>query len=632
MECILTLPKITEPFVLLDDNQQQADGKTYLFHSPERIICARTFEEARLAFDDIDAAVTEGFYVAGWVAYECAALFELRIQNVIKSLPKEPLVWMMVTRSRDTLDADAVKRLLDSAENAEPGRMSFAHKQAHKDAYLKNIASIKDYIDAGDVYQVNYTFPISCCYGGSLLSVYKSLRSAQPVAYGAYINTGQETIMSLSPELFIKRSGDILEAKPMKGTAARDADTRKDKQAAEQLVADTKSQAENLMIVDLIRNDLSRIAKIGTVTVDDLFAVETFPSLHQMTSTVHAQCNDTMTPSALFAALFPCGSVTGAPKIRAMEIIAELEQGARGVYCGAVGHFSPASQREQVNWCFNVPIRTMVMNHDCGDALSSEPNISGRLTVGSGVVADSNAQAEFQECLLKADFADAVAMQAPFQLIETMRAEHGQVNMLSLHMDRLSRSAAALGFVCDRTHVETAITAYLGNITDELNSQAALRIRLLLEPDGSIRFSSGVLGEVSESESLKVCFALEAIYAADSMRRHKTTVRSIYDQATIWAQANGYADVLFLNDDGGLAEGAISNIFIENEGTLYTPPLSSGALPGVLREALLRDSSRKIEERVLSPEDILNAEHVYLGNALRGLRKVIVVPTYTKLI
>ena len=397
-----------------------------MFHSPHNIICTRSLAEVPAAIEQIDTAVAAGHYVAGWVAYECGAAFEPRIYNVQKYQASEPLVWMLVTSCCERLTTDETHSWLEQMATVSvkgemgQGEIKLSEPRVSAAAYRRSIAKIKNYIDAGDIYQANYTFPYECTLEGSFIKAYLNLRARQPVKYGALINTGSDTIMSFSPELFVCRDADGLAAKPMKGTAARGVTAEQDDVAVTTLSQDEKSRAENLMIVDLIRNDLSRIAAKGSVTVTDMFAVETLPTLHQMTSGVTATVNDTLVPSQLVKALFPCGSVTGAPKIRAMEIIAELETGPRGVYCGAIGHFSPATETESLNWSLNVPIRTVVL-----DAKGQ-----GRLSVGSGIVADSRIDDEYDECVLKAAFAMPASgrpdensggkLEAGFHLIETM--------------------------------------------------------------------------------------------------------------------------------------------------------------------------------------------------------------------
>ena len=651
----MTLPGADTPFVFLDDSRSaDAAGRSLLFHTPDRIICARLLDEVPNALAEIDEAVAAGFFVAGWMAYECAGAFEQRARAVQVAqsgqshVAGEPLIWMMVTKRRECLQpedvqkwlrqiADDGQKMAGGGQGRACGSIELSEPAISLADYRRVAARIKDYIDAGDIYQANYTFPHDCVLEGSLAQAYQNLRQRQPVEYGAFINAGIntgsaregcKTIMSFSPELFVRRSGSQIMARPMKGTAARCPTVEEDRAAVSALRRDEKSRAENLMIVDLIRNDLSRVAVGGSVAVTDMFTVETFPTLHQMTSGVEAEVDDGLLPSTLLKALFPCGSVTGAPKIRAMEIIAELETGPRGVYCGAIGHFSPAKEGEPADWCLNVPIRTIVLNE----------NGAGRLAVGSGIVADSDIDAEYAECLLKAAFAVApgecaagIQTEAPaedFHLIETMKLHEGEVCLKERHIFRLLASAGYFGIAVDRRDIDVAIGEALDQCEGALSSDgerdiAALvyKLRMTVDLAGTIATSVSEVEAVA-GNSLMVGLAQNTIDSRDPVRRHKTSRRLLYDRASVVAQEQGLADILFLNERGELAEGAISNIFVETEDGWYTPPLKSGALPGVLRAELLEATHFRLTEKNLFLPDLRNAKALYIGNALRGLRQV----------
>lgn len=615
--------------MLLDDSRSAGDaGHSLLFHSPERIICARAVSEVPAALAEIDAAVASGLYVAGWTAYECAGAFEPRIHIVQSHVSDEPLIWMLVTRSRQLLMAIEAQNWLlqmsDASAGAGQGSIKLSEPSVSLSAYRRVASKIKDYIDAGDIYQVNYTFPYDCVLEGSAALAYLNLRLRQPVEYGALINTGNETIMSFSPELFFRRSGSQIQARPMKGTAARRASAGDDKAAALALSRDEKSRAENLMIVDLIRNDLSRVAAGGSVAVTDMFTVETFPTLHQMTSGVEAAVDDSLLPSDALKALFPCGSVTGAPKIRAMEIIAELEAGPRGVYCGAIGHFSPTKSGEPANWCLNVPIRTVVL-----DAAGT-----GRLAVGSGIVADSDIDDEYAECLLKAAFAKPTGdsggetITDDFHLIETMRLQGGDIFLKHRHISRASASAEHFGIAVGRQDITAAIDKAIAQQSNVIADGGALetegqiyKIRMTIDLAGNIAASVSKV-EVAPAGPLVVGLAQNTIDSLDPVRQHKSSRRSLYDRASVVAREQGLADVLFMNQRGELVEGAISNIFVETDDGWYTPPLQSGALPGVLRAEMLEAEFPGLKEKTLFLPDIRMVRRLYIGNALRGLREV----------
>ena len=366
------------PFCLIEDREA---GEARLFSAPRRIVAAWRPEEVFPAFAAIQAATQEGCFAAGFVAYECGYALEPKLAPLLRPHRDKPLLLFGL------FDAPRPAPALERAHGAASvGDLHAAWSFAD---YERRFAACRDYIAAGDVYQVNLTFPIFGRWRGAPLDLYRQLRARQPVALGGIVALGGETILSLSPENFFAASGDRISARPMKGTAPRGATAEEDRALAEALARDEKNRAENLMIVDLLRNDISRLSEVGSVRAPELFAVETFPTLHQMTSNVVARLRPGLAFGEIFAGLFPCGSVTGAPKIRAMEIIAELEAFPRQIYCGAIGVIAPGGDMR-----FNVAIRTLTLAPD------------GRLTcpVGSAVVADSRARDEYKECLLKARF------------------------------------------------------------------------------------------------------------------------------------------------------------------------------------------------------------------------------------
>ncbi len=454
------------------------------------------------------------------------------------------------------------------------------------DAYATAIERIKALIFAGDCYQVNFTFPLEFDWFGSPVALYARLRQRQPVRYGGFVGDGKEALVSLSPELFLERVGNRLITRPMKGTAPRSA-------SAEQLRSSTKDRAENLMIVDLLRNDLGRVAENGSVVVDRLFDIEDYPTVWQMVSEVSATAGPDVSFGEILQALFPCGSITGAPKIRAMQIAADLESTPRGLYTGALGWLGPNG-----DFRLNVAIRTLVL-HAGG---------KGSLGVGSGIVADSQVDAEWAECHLKARF---MRDDDPgLLLIETLRREDGVYPSLPRHLARLSASAGWLGFAFD----EPQVLAVLG-----VQPESGLwRVRLTLAKNGTCQVVSFPLAD----EPPGIRYAVLAATSIDSthpLRRHKTTDRAPYDEALkAIAGEPAVFDQVFLNERGEVAEGARSNVFVERDGILLTPPLSSGALPGVLRAELLE--AGRAREQVLWPADLENG--FWLGNALRGLVRV----------
>ncbi|HJW27600.1 MAG TPA: aminodeoxychorismate synthase component I [Rhodocyclaceae bacterium] len=498
-----------------------------------------------------------------------------------------PLARFWAFRSCRRMDAADVEYWLQArldALLADAARAGIGGLGAGLDAsaYEPAVERIRAYIDAGDCYQVNYTFPLHFQWFGHPLALYGALRRRQPVRYGGVVVAEEGGVISLSPELFLERRGDRLVTRPMKGTAPRSVDP-------ESLRASEKDRAENLMIVDLLRNDLGRVAAGGSVRVDSLFEIEDYPTLWQMVSQVSAQVPERSFGDIL-EALFPCGSITGAPKIRAMQIISELEGQPRGLYTGALGWLAPGG-----DFRLNVAIRTLELAADG----------SGRLGIGSGIVADSDPGSEWRECLLKSAF--LTELDPGLLLIETLRREDGRYPRLAGHLARLRSSAAWLGFPFDEAAVRAALAA---------SPESGLwRVRFTLSKAGDIDVTASALGAEPTGPRL-AGLARDPIDSRNPLRRHKTTARAAYDAALQGIAGKPEVfDMVFLNERGEVAEGARSNVFVERDGILLTPPLESGALPGVLRAELL--AAGRAREAVLRPVDL--ADGFLLGNALRGL-------------
>ncbi len=455
--------------------------------------------------------------------------------------------------------------------------------------YRAAVERIKQFIYDGDCYQVNYTFPIDFSWFGSPLALYARLRQRQPVRYGGFVGNRSGGVVSLSPELFLERHGERLLTRPMKGTAARS-------EPSETLRNSVKDRAENLMIVDLLRNDLGRLAEPGSVKVDRLFEIEDYPTVWQMVSEVSARIGRQGFESVL-RALFPCGSITGAPKIRAMQIIGALEGAPRRLYTGALGWLAPDG-----DFRLNVAIRTLEL----------ATGHRGKMGVGSGIVADSLPDAEWRECRLKAAF---IRTGDPgLKLIETLRRENGVYPMWAGHLARLRRSAEWFGFPLDEQR-----------LCRELGRQPATgvwRIRLTLDSTGGIDIQATAMADAPPSARLAELADIR-IDSGDPLRGHKTTERQLYDLALQGLPAESPVfDLVFVNERGEIAEGARSNVFVERDGVLLTPPLTSGALPGVLRAELL--ATGRAREAVLYPADL--GGDFWLGNALRGLIPVRLKP------
>ena len=610
---------------------------TQLFLSPSRICVAHTAAEIPALFAEIENAIATGQFAAGFFTYECAGAFEPKAHHP-NSRPGHPLAWFAIYARSYVFDHDTgefidgepkeLERFRAEIESASPQIESSiaADFSITESDYAQRIARIHEWIRAGDVYQLNFTAPFRVSVIGRVAAVYAQLRERQPAAYGAFIHWSEgRHILSFSPELFFRvdHDGDSrhIVTRPMKGTSPRGRTTKEDREIAEWLQNDPKNRSENLMIVDLLRSDLGRIARFGSVTTRNLFAVEHHPTLWQMTSTVEAELRSDVRLHDIFRALFPCGSVTGAPKVRAMQSLAELEREPRGIYTGAIGFFSPHQT------VFNVAIRTL----DLADG-------KGIFGAGSGIVIDSKPDAEFRECLLKAKFLTGRAHRTgepliasqpdKLCLIETM-LWNGSYPLLDLHLDRLVDSALYFDFACDRAAVRAALEQHARQFAD--SSPRKVRL-LLVDTEGNVKIASDLLPSNTEPARIgRVCISPHRTDPADAMLYHKTTQRPLYTQAAQQAACDGLDDFIFLNKNGEVTEGAISNIFVEKDCRWFTPPIECGLLPGVYRRHLLamrsEPSHPEIAERVLHLDDLRGADAIYICNAVRGLRRVELVET-----
>ncbi|MGH1509194.1 chorismate-binding protein [Ralstonia solanacearum] len=525
---------------------------------------------------------------------------------------------VLLFRSMQVLSAAEVEALFDAWPEAggAAGLFDCAASVDH-DAYVRAIARIQDWIAAGDTYEVNYTYRLRMTAFGAPVALYRRLRARQPVPYGALIGLPEGgAVLSCSPELFFSHRAGSLVARPMKGTAPASGDPEVDETRAVALAADEKNRAENLMIVDLLRNDLGRLARPGSVRVPALFEVTPYGSVLQMTSTVQAQIPPETGLADCFAALFPCGSITGAPKRRTMEIIDALEPEPRGLYTGAIGWIdAPVGDRAMGDACFSVAIRTLVLGAAGTDGLRA-----GELGIGSGIVYDSVADDEYAECRLKARF--VTALDPGLSLFETMRATRAEgVPLLDRHLARLEHSARAFGFGFDRD----ALVREIARVCAALPEDGAHRMRLSLQHSGAFSVTAAPLSPLPAAwdAPARLHIAPQAREAVHSLPHHKTSLRAAYDAAWQAAEREGAFDAVFFNADGTLAEGGRSTVLVKLEGQWWTPPLSAGVLPGVMRGVLLDDArpwlGAPLHERVLTRAEVARAEAIAVCNALRGV-------------
>ena len=572
--------RLDAPFVLLDD-ARDGGAAARLYTAPVGIVAAYTPQEVVPALERLRQARRDGLHAAGLIAYEAGAALE---PNVPAAAIDGPLLWFGLFQDYRTLAVDA---MLPDPAGAWIGALQSELDEAR---HAAQFAEVKALIAAGDLCQVNLSFRATAKVAGDPLALYAGLRARSRAGWGAVVATGETTILSLSPEMFFALDAGRLTAKPMKGTARREGDAAADARAAQDLRDDPKQRAENLMIVDLMRNDLSRVARPGSVAVPLLFAVEPYPTVHQMVSTVTADLAEGRDAVDVLAALFPCGSITGAPKIRAMQAIADIEDSARGLYTGAIGRLDADGDA-----MFNVAIRTLTW-----------PRGSDHVTlgIGSGIVADSVAADEWDECLAKAAF--LTSGQRDFDLIETMAFDPLEgIQHLEAHLARMKASALALGFTFNRHDARNELQAATFRLRD------ARRIRLLLARSGAVVVEVGP--RPAPFESTVAVRVVPLPVSQDDLRlRHKTSARGFYDAARA---AAGTPEVLFETPDGYLTEGSYTNLFVARGDKLVTPPLAEGLLPGILRSHLI-ETGRAVEGR-LTRDDL--REGFLLGNALRGL-------------
>jgi para-aminobenzoate synthetase / 4-amino-4-deoxychorismate lyase len=577
------LPRADTPFVLLDDARALGAATARLYVDPVEIVVTRRMDDVATALEALRTATRGGLHAAGYLAYEAGHALEPTLTHLVADVAEAPLLWFGLFRGVQEIAPEDVPAMLPDPTGAWVGAPTPDISPTDYDAAMAQVQAL---ITAGDIYQANLTFGATVKAAGHPLAMYAGLRARARAGYGGVIHTGRDWILSLSPELFFAYDGAKVWTRPMKGTTVRHADPDADRAAADLLRTDDKQRAENLMIVDLLRNDLSRIAKPGSVAVPDLFRVETYPTVHQMTSTVTGELAAGGDAIDIIRAIYPCGSITGAPKIRAMETISEIEARPRGVYTGSIGRIDAGG----VSAAFNVAIRTLHLNGDVA-----------RIGLGSGVVADSNARDEWDECLAKGAFIPSLRR---FDLIETMAFDpvHG-IARLERHLIRLKNSASTLGFSFDRHAARNELQAATFHL------RVPCKVRVLLAPGGAMAIETRPLPDPPTGD-VAVALAALPVDTDDFRLRHKTTDRRFYD-----AGRQGVFDVLFMHADGFLTEGGFTNIFVEHDGMLLTPPLARGLLGGVLRAELIETG--KAREADLRADDL--AHGFFIGNSVRGL-------------
>lgn len=610
-----------QPFVLLDDVRACDAAPARLYRDPVGVIRADRLEELEACFEALSRARLAGQHVAGYLSYEAGLGLEERLRGKMPAGLPAPLAWFGIFNDYKELSPDEVAEALPDRNGAWLGRLE---PLVSREAYDAAFKSVQNYINNGDIYQANLTFRAEMDFSGHPLALYAAIRGRALAGYGGVVFDGENWMLSFSPELFFALKDGRITARPMKGTAARVADPEADAKVQAQLQSDPKQRAENLMIVDLLRNDLSRVARQGSVKVPELFHIESYPTIHQMTSTITAQLQDGLDAVDVIRQIFPCGSITGAPKIRAMEIIDELElapsgSGPRGIYCGSIGRIDAPDEKGRSDAAFNVAIRTFFLK-------SGKETLS--IGLGSGIVADSNGEDEWRECLAKGRFAkvdangdgsaggNAGATTGAntggghrVDLIETMAFDPASgIARLEAHLERMKTSASTLQFEFDRHAARNAIQA----ITFHQDTPAM--VRLHLGQSGALAIELKPMPAPQDGPVKCQLVPMQA-EPQDFRLHHKTSDRRVYQVASEDGGLGEGVHPIFVDAEGYVTEGAIWNVFVERDGKLLTPPLARGVLPGVLRAELIE--SGQAVEADLREEDL--AGGFLVGNSVRGL-------------
>ncbi|MGG1487107.1 aminodeoxychorismate synthase component I [Peribacillus castrilensis] len=563
---------------------KQGDSRPLYFANPKKVITAHSIEDVLPQFQKVQEAIEQGNYAAGYVSYEAAPAFEQSFK--VKDGAKMPLLWFGI---------------FDKPEEEIPEKMTGAFNLAEwqsetdSNAYRSGFQRIKSEIKKGNTYQVNYTMRLQSQFEGDDFAFFERLKRAQRSNYSAYLNVGSHRILSASPELFFRWEDGQLITRPMKGTVKRGTTLKGDQLNADWLAASEKNQAENYMIVDLLRNDLGMIAKPGSVKVPQLKAIEKYPTVWQMTSTITADTNPGTTIIDIFRALFPCGSITGAPKIKTMEIIADIENSPREVYCGAIGFITPQSEA-----VFNVPIRTVVVEKETGKA---------EYGVGGGITWDSELSEEYDEAFLKAKL---LTVERPaYKLLESIKLSDGEYYLLNDHIDRMKRSAEYFDYRFSELYLRDRLQKYA-----EINHGTLQKVRVLLHENGEIEVSGQAIKPLGPE--FKAILAEAPISSANPFLFHKTTNRDVYEGF----QMNNpdFQDVLLWNEEGFITEFTNGNVVVKINGDLYTPPVEAGLLAGTFRQELIRKKEIKVKN--ISKADLNNAEEIWFINSVRGKLKV----------
>ncbi|MFQ3549604.1 MAG: aminodeoxychorismate synthase component I [Armatimonadota bacterium] len=579
---------INNGFVLIDDySVESKSGKTYIFKEPKHTIISTSMQEIESSLKPVQKFLEKGYYLAGFLCYDIGLFLDKVIIPTYKT--DIPQLWFGVFDGVEVLEYDnSMFECWDDVSKIQNIQLNISPQR-----YMHNVEIIKEYIKSGDIYQANYTCKLLFENHGSAFGLFSRLRKAHPVCHSAFIKVDDFCILSLSPELFFRKQNNLIQTKPMKGTIKRGLTYQEDLFFSEKLKKSEKDKAENVMIVDLMRNDIGKICNYGSVNVLSLFDIEKYNSLYQMTSLVEGKLKDKISIYEILKSIFPAGSVTGAPKLRAMEIINELEIDSRGIYCGSIGMIEPNG-----NMLFNVAIRTIF-----------QKGIYCELGIGSGIVADSNPKKEYNEILLKSDFLKQTPLD--FKILETLLFTKSKgYKFLHEHLTRMKQTAEYFNYTFDYYNTHKILEEF----QNQINSDKA-RVRILLFNDGDLNCEWYPI-ENEQSPKAILLLSNTKINPDNIFLYHKTTNRTQYDNDLKAAREKGYYDVIYLNNRNEVTECAVSNVMIKVNNINYTPPVSSGLLAGIYRDNLLKKN--RIIEKTIVLDDLLNASDIIVFNSVRG--------------
>ncbi len=579
------------------------NSHSYIFLNPLQVFEIYGSEDALLFLEKLEA-LSRNFYVVCSFTYELGYHFE---PGVFKNsgASSYPLIQAAAFSKPIVFDHFAGKfsepppsGLFSSAKKTSGFILNKLRLNVSAEEYFKKAAQIKAELKQGNSYQVNFTMKFKFKLSGSALVLYQELKQKQPVPYSGFYKFDSKYLLSFSPELFFKLSRGKIICRPMKGTIQRGNSSLEDSRFAMELKKSSKDQAENLMIVDLIRNDLGRLCLPGSIATNKLFTVEKYNTLFQLTSGVSGRLRPGIGYTDIFAGLFPGGSVTGTPKLSTMKLIRRLEKEPRNIYCGALGFTSPGGQA-----VFNIPSRTILLQ-----------GMRGEMGIGSGITYASDPKKEFAECLLKAKFLTDAS--ADFDLLETLRYENGY-SFLKEHLTRLKTSAKYFNYPLELK----LLRRQLRILKNKLSDKAAYKIRVLVNRFGKIKIATHALSSAKQNSGDYITISKKRMNTNNRLLYHKTTSRDIYNSEHTKYSKQGFADVVFQNQHGEITEGAISNIFILKNNKYFTPPVSAGLLPGVYRNYFLEKAKATV--KTLKIKDLASADKIFITNSVRGLTEVV---------